>query len=228
MNKRRRMGQHFLASRAVASRMVESASISKRHTVLEVGTGRGALTRALCERAGRVVSVEADRGIYEEARARLAADNLELVCGDGFGYAGPFDVFVSSLPYSQSRRAVEWLCQRPMSRAVIMVQKEFYEKLARASRAAAVLAAHCFDTRAVCRAARADFAPPPAVESVVLRMEQKRTLDAPTVRAVNRMFSYRRKKLSNVLAEFGASSDSDRRLEQMGADEIVGIAKGIA
>ena len=228
MNRRRRMGQHFLASRAVASRMVESARISKSHTVLEVGTGRGALTRALCERAGKVVSVEADRSIYEEARRSLCADNLELVCGDGFGAACPFDVFVSSLPYSQSRRAVEWLCQRPMSRAVVMVQKEFYEKLASASGATAVIASHCFEVRRVCRAGRSDFDPPPAVESAVLAMEQKKTLDAHTVKAVNRMFSYRRKKLSNVLAEFGASSDSDRRLDQMGADEIVGIAKGLA
>ena len=222
------MGQHFLASRAVASRMVESARLSRRDTVLEVGTGRGALTRALCERAGRVVSVEADRKIYEEARRSLSADNLELVCGDGFGEARPFDVFVSSLPYSQSRRAVEWLCQRPMSRAVVMVQKEFHEKIASASKATAVIASHCFEVRRVCRAGRADFDPPPAVESVVLAMEQKRTLDADTVKAVNRMFSYRRKKLSNVLAEFGASSDSAKRLDQMGADEIVGIAKGLA
>lgn len=228
MNRRRRMGQHFLASRAVASRMVESARLSRRDTVLEVGTGRGALTRALCERAGRVVSVEADRKIYEEARRSLSADNLELVCGDGFGEARPFDVFVSSLPYSQSRRAVEWLCQRPMSRAVVMVQKEFHEKIASASKATAVIASHCFEVRRVCRAGRADFDPPPAVESVVLAMEQKRTLDADTVKAVNRMFSYRRKKLSNVLAEFGASSDSAKRLDQMGADEIVGIAKGLA
>ena len=228
MSRRRRLGQHFLVSRAVAERMVESARLGRQDTVLEVGTGRGALTRALCERAGRVVSVEADKRIYEEARRALSADNLELVCGDGFGAAGPFDVFVSSLPYSQSRRAVEWLCQRPMSRAVIMVQKEFHEKLASASRAAAVIASHCFDIERVCGAGRADFSPPPAVESVVLRMEQKRTLDAGTVRAVNRMFSYKRKKLSNVLAEFGASSDSGQRLERMGADEIVGIAKGLA
>lgn len=228
MNRRRRMGQHFLASRAVASRMVEAARLGRRDTVLEVGTGRGALTRALCERAGRVVSVEADEKVYEEARGALSADNLMLVRGDGFGYAGPFDVFVSSLPYSQSRRAVEWLCQRPMSRAVIMVQREFYEKLASASRATAVLANHCFDMRRVCGAGRADFDPPPAVESAVLAMEQKNVLDAATVKTVNRMFSYRRKKMSNVLAEFGAASSSSERLDQMDGDEIVGIAKGIA
>lgn len=228
MNRRRRLGQHFLASRATAERMVGAARISGKDTVLEVGTGRGALTRALCRRAARVVSVEADRGVYEEARGALRMDNLELVCGDGFGTDVAFDVFVSSLPYSQSRRAVEWLCQRPFSRAVLMVQKEFYEKLARAGRATAVVANYCFDIERVCSAGRSDFSPPPSVDSVVVRMEQKRTLDAPTVKAVNRMFSYRRKKLSNVLAEFGASSDSEQRLEQMGADEIVGIAKSIA
>lgn len=221
------MGQHFLSSRAVASRMVEAAGIMPHETVLEVGTGRGALTPALCERAAKVVSAEADKRLHEEARGRLGMENLELVCGDGFGTGARFDVFVSSLPYSQSRRAVEWLCQRPMSRAVVLVQKEFYEKLSGALRATSVVANYCFDLRRVCGAGRADFDPPPEVESVVVRMDQKRTLEAATVRAVNRMFSYRRKKLSNILAEFGVESDSDARLDGMGADEIVGIAKGI-
>lgn len=225
MNKRRRMGQHFLASRAVASRMVESAKISPQDTVLEVGTGRGALTRDLCRRASRVISVEADRAVYQEARESLRMDNLELVCGDGFETGERFDVFVSSLPYSQSRRAVEWLCQRPMSRAVVMVQKEFYEKLAGALRATTVIANHCFEMHRVCGAGKADFDPPPKVDSVVIRMEQKRTLDAAAVRTVNRIFSYRRKKLSNILAEFGAESDSDKRLDEMEGDEIVRIAK---
>ena len=227
MNKRRRLGQHFLVSPAVASRMAESARIGPRDVVLEVGTGRGALTRALCERAREVVSVESDGAVYEEARASLRMGNLRLVRGDGFRTEARFDVFVSSLPYSQSRRAVEWLCQRPMSRAVVMVQKEFYEKLAGALRATAVIANHCFDMHRVCGAGRSDFDPPPSVESVVVRMEQKRTLDQATIRTVNRIFSYRRKKLSNILAEFGVESGSDARLEQLGGDEIVRIARGI-
>lgn len=221
------MGQHFLASRAVAAKMVESAGISSQDTVLEVGTGRGALTRALCQRASKVISVEADNIIYQEALRSLHMHNLELVCGDGFKTDARFDVFVSSLPYSQSRRAVEWLCQHPMSRAVVMVQKEFYEKLSGALRATTVIANHCFEIHKVCGAGKADFDPPPKVDSVAVRMEQKKTLDAATIHAVNRIFSYRRKKLSNILAEFGVESDSSMRLDQMQGDEIVRIAKDI-
>lgn len=227
MNKRRRMGQHFLVSRAITTKMVESAHISPQDTVLEVGTGRGALTRALCQRASKVISVEADNTIYQKALESLRMDNLELVCGDGFKTDVCFDVFVSSLPYSQSRRAVEWLCQHPMSRAVVMVQKEFYEKLASALRATTVIANHCFEIHRVCGAGKADFDPPPKIDSVVVRMEQKRTLDADTIHTVNRIFSYRRKKLSNILAEFGVESDSEMRLDQMKGDEIVRIAKDI-
>ena len=36
-----------------------------------------------------------------------------------------FTVFVSNLPYSESRNAIEWLVQRKFSHAIIMVQKEF-------------------------------------------------------------------------------------------------------
>ncbi len=227
MNRRQRLGQHFLISENIARGMVDAAGVTKSDTILEVGTGRGILTGLLCERAGAVISYEADRRLYEEALSTMRAKNLDLRYGDGIGAADKFDVFVSSLPYSRSREAVEWLIQRDFGRGVIMVQSEFAAKLACTGarrRAIGVLAGQAFEITRIMGAGRANFDPPPGVDSVVLKLARRRTLPARTIRAVNGMFSYRRKTLQNMLGRLGVQSGDRRRLDDLGGGEIIEIA----
>jgi len=130
MRKRQRLGQHFLISQTVAKKIVEAARITKKDVVLEIGTGRGILVPLLCEKAKQVISIEADAILYQDAKKRFSnIANLAIRYGDGFKTDEKFSIFVSNLPYSKSRKAMEWLIQKKFSRAVVMVQKEFYEKL---------------------------------------------------------------------------------------------------
>lgn len=227
MIKRKRLGQHFLTSQSAASRIIQAAGISKDDVVLEIGTGSGILVPRLCKNAKRVISFDADRSLYDEARKRFSFDNLELVHGDGFKTGKKFSIFVSSLPYSQSRTAIEWLSQKRFISAVIMVQKEFADKLFRDNRAVAVIANHCFDMQKVTGVGRNNFSPQPKVDSVVIKLTQRRILHRDVIKTVNLIFSYRRKTLSNILRKFGMSCDSRQRLDDLGGDEIIEIAKQI-
>src|SRR3989304_5083663 len=110
MIKRKRLGQHFLISQSVAKKIVYAACITKKDTVLEIGTGKGILVPLLCEKAGQVISIESDLELYNTAREKFSdITNLTLVHGDGFKTEEKFTIFVSNLPYSKSRDAVEWL-----------------------------------------------------------------------------------------------------------------------
>lgn len=230
MTRRRRLGQHFLRSPAVARAIAGRAGAGD--AVLEIGTGRGALTGLLAGRAARVVSVEADAGLHREAAARLSAPNLELRHGDGFAEAGGFTLLVSSLPYSQSRRAVEWLAQNGIPRAVLVVQAEFADKVCSpppaARRAVSVVAGHCFRIRRLGRVGRGSFDPPPAVDSEVIELERRAVMPARTVAAVNRIFSYRRKTVRGALGHLGVGSGDRRRLGELSDGEIVGLAGLVA
>lgn len=232
MNKRQRRGQHFLKSKNIAEFIAEAARPTKRDTVLEVGTGRGILTPLLCQNAGSVVSVESDEKLYSDAILKLShISNLELMYGDGFGTDTQFTIFVSNLPYSESRRAVEWLAQKKFLRAVIMVQKEFAEKLVsvqkRQMRAISVIASHSFDIEKLLAVNKNNFAPPPKVDSVILLLKQKRRLTPELIGAVNRLFSYRRKTITNIAKRLGKKMQSDKRLEELSGDEIIRLAKQI-
>lgn len=230
--KRQRLGQHFLLSQNIAKFIAESAQITKKDTVLEIGTGKGILVPYLCERAKSVVSIEADENLYSSAVLKFSQiSNLELMFGDGFTDID-FTVFVSNLPYSESKRAIEWLARKKFSHAVIMVQKEFAEKIVsmgkKEMRAISVIANHAFEIEKIMSVSKNNFEPPPKVDSVVLRLKQKRVVSAKLIGSVEKMFSYRRKTIGNIAKNFGKTIQSDKRLEELSGDEIIKLAKQIS
>ena len=97
----KRFGQHFLIDQNIVRKIVDLAAIQADETVLEIGPGRGILTRALCEKAKRVIAIEIDRQL-----GQILTDfcpNLDLRIGDAleFDYGAlPSDtVVVANLPY---------------------------------------------------------------------------------------------------------------------------------
>jgi hypothetical protein len=77
---RKRFGQHFLEPAWVA-RLVALMAPAADETVLEIGPGRGALTRALAPHVARLVCIEIDRDLAERLRTS-APPNVEVVTGD--------------------------------------------------------------------------------------------------------------------------------------------------
>ena len=231
MKKRQRLGQHFLKSNLVAKKIVDAAAITKKDVVLEIGTGKGILVPLLCEKAKEVISIEADYTLYKNAKEKFSdIDNLELRHADGFKSGQTFSIFVSNLPYSKSRDAMEWLIQKKYLRALVMVQKEFYEKLTakgKNRKAVSILVNYSNKIEKILNVNKNNFTPPPKVDSVVLKLTRKKTLSKELIQTVNRLFSYKRKNLQNILKQFGKKTESTKRLEDLSSEEIINIAKQI-
>ena len=228
-NRRQRLGQHFLQSKNIAKTIVESAQITSKDTVLEIGTGPGILTPLLCEKAKSVISIEADEKLYSDAILKFSKiPNLEIMFGDGFESDLDFDIFVSNLPYSQSKRAIEWLAQKKFKTAVIMVQQEFAEKLMAKNReihAISVVADYSFDISKIVKVGKNNFLPPPKVDSLVLQLRPKKQITEKLIVSIEKLFSQRRKTITNIAKSFGKSIKSDKRIEELSPDEIIKIAK---
>lgn len=232
MSKRHALGQHFLTSDLVAKSIVSLANIKKTDTVLEVGTGKGILVPYLCRKAKSVISVEKDSVLYDEAKSKFSyLKNLVLERGDAFEMDVDFDILVSNLPYSESRNAIEWLVQREFSHAVVMVQKEFAQKLlekkGKGRRAISVLASYCFDMEKLLDVKKSNFQPMPQVDSVVIGIKCRKKIPKEVLLAVNKLFSFKRKTIRNIAKQFGLEIDSDKRLDDLSDGEIIGIAKKI-
>ncbi len=232
MIKRKRLGQHFLTSNSIAKSIVSEAKIGKNDVVFELGTGLGILTPLLCENAKKVISIDADKELYENAKSRFSnISNLSIEFGDGFKKQDTFSVFVSNLPYSKSKDAIEWLANTPFSHGVIMVQKEFAEKLltksAKNRRSVSIIANYAFEIEKFLDVGKRNFSPPPKIDSVVLKIIKKHTLEKDLISVINKMFSYRRKTIQNIFKQFGKETIIEKRLDDLSGDEIIDLAKEI-
>ena len=68
-----RHGQNFLIDLNLHEVIVNAAQLDARDVVLEIGTGTGALTELIAQRAGAVITVEIDAHLFELASETLIA-----------------------------------------------------------------------------------------------------------------------------------------------------------
>ena len=242
---RKSLGQHFLADSRVANRIVESANLTPDDTVIEIGPGRGALTRRLVQQAGHVIAVELDSHLCQELPGRLDfPDNLQcvladareadlpaLALGEANHPAAGYKV-VGNLPYYAAnpiiRRTLE--SSRPPSLALFMVQREVAESMtATPGRMGLLSVATQFyaTARIVCSVPPSAFRPPPKVRSAVVRLDVRPelALDVQGREAffgiVRAGFSAPRKQLHNSLGH-GLGVDSSATAALLGRAGIDG------
>ena len=231
MIKRKKLGQNFLNSQSIASRIVSEAKIGTDDTVYEIGTGLGILTPLLCKNAKKVITIDTDKILYEKAKTKFSKiPNLTIKFGDGFKPKNQFTIFVSNLPYSKSKDAIEFLASTKFSHGVIMVQKEFAEKILKTDkdkRSVSVVANHALKIQRLFKVRKENFTPNPKIDSIVLSIEKRNTLDQDLIKIINKIFSYKRKKISNILKQFDIESSSQKRLDDLSIEEIVDLARKI-
>jgi 16S rRNA (adenine1518-N6/adenine1519-N6)-dimethyltransferase len=230
----------MLVDRRILVKIISAAYIGKDEIVLEAGTGQGILTAELCKYAKQVISYEIDIKLYRKVQEHLLSQfkNLELVNADLFKTKDPhfFDVFISNLPYSRSRDAIEWLSTQEFDRAILMVQEEFADKLAarpgsKNYRAISALAAHCFAIEKLFKVRRESFEPQPKVESSIIRIIPVNAITREGIRNINLLFSRRNKKASSVAAEIGIIIDANygsKKIDELEPKHLVQIAELIS
>ena len=232
MIKRKKLGQHFLKSDNLAKFIVDSLNIAPNDTVYEIGTGKGILLPYICSKSKRVISIEKDKSLYKEAMKRFSTyKNLKIIQGDGFKHNEKFDIFVSNLPYSESRKAIQWMLIQKFMVGIIMIQSDFAEKLLSTGndrKAISVLAQSAFDMKILRNVSRENFSPQPKINSIIMLFRRKSSFSKELIQSVNLIFSFRRKKIQNIGKQLGLKIKSDQRLEEMNNDEIIKFAKKIS
>jgi 16S rRNA (adenine1518-N6/adenine1519-N6)-dimethyltransferase len=235
----KQLGQNFLHDRNLAAwlaaRAVEGLPAGAR--VVEIGPGLGSLTARLLERDVDLVAIEKDRGLAtflrekfadEIARGRLElreGDALELLPALGFAPAA----ICGNLPYNISTPLLMECLRLPPAPLFFVMQKEVGQRLAsppggKIYGALSVLVQTAYRVELERTLPGSVFHPPPEVDSAAIRLTP---LPEPAVAAqdrsefaafVQRGFSQRRKKLSNLLP----TTDS-RRAEHLSPAEWVAL-----
>ncbi len=227
---KKRFGQHFLTNRSILRRIVQFAGIQTRDTVVEIGPGRGALTRELAETAQRVIAIEIDRDLIGDLRSSMPS-NVEIIEGDALVVPFPQESFrlVGNLPYNVAtplfKRFIEH--RTSIQDVTVMIQKEVAERLGASPGSGSygplsVLIQYYATVKYGFTVPPGAFSPKPKVDSAVVRLGWTSAPDArPFTDFVHQAFSSRRKKLANnLLSAFGSLNREEvsRRLKDAGID----------
>lgn len=243
------LGQNFLTDQNVLARIARLLERGPHARILEVGPGRGALTRLLAEQGARVVAVELDRELVPLLDREFGGSgNVELVQADilktdlpGLLMArcsDPWQV-AANLPYNISSQVLfRFLdCHFLFSRLVLMLQKEVGERLVahpgtKEYGILSVLFRLHFNIIREFTVKPGSFHPVPKVDSVVLTFTP---LPEPRVdvgdeaffrRVVKAAFGQRRKTLWNCLKSLGLEPGDRELATALASCGIDGIRRG--
>lgn len=219
--------QNFLTNTNLVRQLVRDSGIGHNDTVLEIGPGKGIITRALADCAGRVLAIEKDEALAAElSRPGHLPGNVIVLAGDVLEAqlpVTPFKVF-ANIPFRHTAAIIGKLTtgSAPPRESWLVVQREAadrYELSARNSMQAITLASR-FDITIRHEFSRSDFTPQPNVDAVLMRIS---AMDRPLIRP-----EHHRKFVQFVDVVFSAWQQTLKqsikaRLPRRSADRIVRV-----
>lgn len=237
MRARKRFAQHFLEP-AWVNKLVTAVAAAPDDSVLEIGPGKGAITRPLAAAVRQLLAIEIDRDLAADLEA-AALPNVAVVTSDVLsvdlvpiitewlgappGPEHPIRI-VGNLPYNISSPILFALLDlaartNGVRDALLMLQKEVADRLVAKVGTGeygvlTVLTAVNADVTRVLSLPPGAFRPPPKVHSAVVRLvfrpPKVTIVDRDQfVRMVRTMFTQRRKTIANALKPFGVERGVD-------------------
>ena len=194
MRARKRFGQHWLIDDSILDQIVAAADLQEGDRLLEIGPGKGALTRRLLPHAAALLSVEIDRDLckymvqnYGDHNNFLLLEsdylksNIDDFLNDFPKFQNPRKV-VANIPYNITGPIIEKLLGRiatpnpnPFESIVLLIQKEVGDRLiavphTKAFGALTLRVQYLAECETICLVPPKSFRPKPKVDSVVVRL----------------------------------------------------------
>ncbi len=187
MTPKKSLGQNFLTSIPARLAIASAGNLSSSDVVLEIGPGKGFLTRALLDTGARVVALEKDRELIpilsETFSKELQSGTLTIVEGDALEFDVSDSVLLQSgfklianIPYYITGAILSRYLSMPQppTDMVVLVQKEVAERVVARDNKESILSLSVKvygDAKIVYRVSRGSFNPIPNVDSAVLQIK---------------------------------------------------------
>ena len=248
MRAKKSFGQHFLNNESIAARIADSLVLTDKYDkILEVGPGKGMLTKYLLERAEELVVVEADRDMITYIQQNFPRLKGQIISEDflkvplEFFFKDQSFALIGNYPYNISSQILFKLLEykEQIPEMVGMFQKEVADRVvagpgSKTYGVISVLVQAYYDCELLFNVGNGNFTPPPKVESAVIRLVRKENddlgCDYKNLRkVVKQAFSQRRKMLRNTMKAFSKDKAFldlpllTKRPEQLSLEDFVGL-----
>ncbi|WP_291321950.1 16S rRNA (adenine(1518)-N(6)/adenine(1519)-N(6))-dimethyltransferase RsmA [Desulfonatronospira sp.] len=244
------LGQNFLVDLNVARKIVDRLEPGPADQVVEIGPGKGVLTRLLAGKAGSILALEKDRKLAFdlEKYPGVQVINMDALQVDWSRLDRmPGVKIIGNLPYNIAQVLLWDLAAgcRGFSRAVVMVQKEAAQRIAAAPGgrqygALSVWIQSFTVPRVLFKVPPGVFRPRPRVESAVIelrpRLQDKFFFVPEHLSKLTRiLFQNRRKQLGKIIKTYWNNKtkfvfhrsglDPTTRPEQLSPEQLQGLSR---
>ena len=253
VNPKKFLGQHFLIDDNISKKIVEAVNFKKFKKVIEIGPGKGALTKHLIHIKNMLTLIEKDKDSVEFLNSEFQKEKLKIIEEDflkfdiGYNYPSEKDILIiGNFPYNISSQILFKSIENyeSISGLVGMFQKEVAERIISKNNCKqygilSVKTQLFYDTKILFDVSPNVFFPKPKVNSAVISLKRKENLNIDCDlqlldRIIKLGFQQRRKKLKNSLKKLDIEEnileDSifDSRPEQLTIEEFVKLTKKVS
>ncbi len=222
-----RLGQNFLRDTQAIQRIANALGDLGDETVVEIGPGQGAITRALASKAAHVLAIELDPNLAAHLQNQFPQERVTVIQADVLGFdfaaasktAGKRLLVAGNLPYYITSPILLKLAasHAALDRAILMVQREVADRIVAVpgTRDYGLLSVTVQMYGPVDRLFTlppSAFSPPPDVHSTVFRWRfaprfaEFGVEEAEFLRFARQVFAQKRKTLANNLRAAGYES----------------------
>ncbi len=231
------LGQNFLNSDGALSAIIEAGKVKKGDTVLEIGPGKGALTKNLLKTGAKVLAIEKDDRLIPVLQEMFAKEiksgKFSLIHGDVLEFnptehglkEGKYKL-IANIPYYITgeliRNFLSELSQPELM--VILVQKEVAERIISKDGKESILSISVKvygEPKYIQTVKAGSFFPPPKVDSAILLIDNTSKKNFTTTNeqkffeVVRAGFAHKRKTISSNLKAY----ISKEKLAELGIHE---------
>ena len=253
VNPKKFLGQHFLIDDNISKKIVDNINFKKFKKVIEIGPGKGALTKHLLHIKDILTLIEVDNESVVFLKNEFINEKLDIIENDFLKFdiqsAYPSEeniLIIGNFPYNISSQILFKSIDNYKSvKAIIgMFQKEVAERIISKnnSKQYGILSVKTqlfYDAKILFDVSPNVFFPKPKVNSAVISLTRKENINIDCDlelldRIIKLSFQHRRKKIKNSLKKLDIEEnileDSifDSRPEQLTIEEFVKLTKKIS
>ncbi|GMO66462.1 MAG: 16S rRNA (adenine(1518)-N(6)/adenine(1519)-N(6)) -dimethyltransferase RsmA [Endomicrobiia bacterium] len=211
----KKYGQNFLTDKNIANNIVKAANLTKHDEVLEIGPGKGILTKIILSQAKYLTAVEIDNNLFQKLSNYITLNNIKnikIINENFLKYNVPTNKLkiISNLPYNIGTAIIQKILPlENWSYAIFMLQREVARRLSAHSETKSygyisIFTSYYAECKILFDVSPKCFHPHPKVVSSVIKLTNKNQKQPESLffEFVKHFFSMRRKTILNCLASF--------------------------
>jgi 16S rRNA (adenine1518-N6/adenine1519-N6)-dimethyltransferase len=223
MDLKKSLGQNFLIDQNILRKEAKLLDPQGK-TVLEIGPGDGRLTEKILELGpARLFAIEKDSRMAELLAEKFKGKNLTLIEADVLEFELPdVDLVIGNIPYYITSQIIFRLAKEKFERAVLVVQKEFAQKMAATQKdknygRLSVTAQLAFEVELVQLVPRHLFRPVPKVDSAMIILKPTgKQLTQFEENVIRCLFTHKNKTVRNALLDSKMFEKEEAGEERLG------------